>query len=224
MPMPIRPTTDPDCVPLNVFGYGAPSKEALDFVNTTAHREEEAEQYVATAYMSGDSSDWFELPGGPAGFAIGAETRKEKAYSAFDELTASGATFLNAIQPFDPPDFKVNEVFGEVRFPILANLPYVHELTAEGAYRWSDYDSDVGSVSAYNVGPDLRADPGRPLPRQLLDVGARADAERPVLAAVAELRVHPGPVRRPVHQQQPEPCGELRGGGRSGQLRQPAGA
>ena len=143
---------DPACAPLNVFGYGAPSKEALDYINTTAHREEEAEEYVATAYMSGDSSDWFELPGGPAGFAIGAETRKEKAYSAFDELTASGATFLNAIQPFDPPDFKVNEVFGELRLPILANLPYVRELTAEGAYRWSDYDSDVGSVSAYNVG------------------------------------------------------------------------
>lgn len=143
---------DAACVPLNVFGSGAPSKEALRYINTTAHREEEAEQYVATAFVSGDSSDWFELPGGPAGFAIGAETRTEKAYSAFDELTASGATFLNAIQPFDPPDFKVNELFGEVRFPILADLPYVHELTAEGAYRWSDYDSDVGSVSAYNAG------------------------------------------------------------------------
>jgi outer membrane receptor protein involved in Fe transport len=143
---------DADCVPLNVFGYGAPSKEALRYINTTAHREGEAEQYVASAYVAGDSSDWFELPAGPASFAIGAETRKEKAYEAFDELTASGATFLNAIQPFDPPDVSVNEVFGELRFPILANMPFVHELTAEGAYRWSDYDTDVGSVSAYNAG------------------------------------------------------------------------
>jgi outer membrane receptor protein involved in Fe transport len=143
---------DPACAPLNVFGVGAPSKAALDYINTTGRREGEAEQYVASAYMSGDSSDWFELPAGPVGFAVGAETRKEKAYEAWDDLTASGATFLNAIQPFDPPDFEVNELFGELRLPILAGLPFVHELTAEGAYRWSDYDSDVGSVSAYNAG------------------------------------------------------------------------
>jgi len=147
------PTNDrPDCVPINVFGVGAPSKAALDFVNTTSHREEEAKEYVATAYFSGDSSQLFELPAGPMAFALGAEYRKEEAWSKWDPLTASGATFLNAIAPFTPPDLEVTEFFGELRLPILADLPFVHELTAEGAYRYSDYNTETGTVDAYNVG------------------------------------------------------------------------
>jgi len=142
----------PDCVPINVFGYGAPSQEALDFVNTTAKRWYDAEQLVGSAYMSGDTSEWFELPGGALAFAVGAETRTEKASSRFDALTASGGTFLNAIQPFDPPDLKVNELFGEVRLPIIAGLPYAHELTAEAAYRYSDYNTETDTVDAYNLG------------------------------------------------------------------------
>ncbi len=48
----------------------------------------------------------------------------EKAESECDELTASGGTFLNSIAPFDPPDLKVAELFGEVRVPILADMPF----------------------------------------------------------------------------------------------------
>ena len=142
----------PDCVPINLFGFGAPSREALDFVNTEARYQEKAEQLVASAYMAGDSSQLFELPGGPAAFAIGAEYRVEKAESEWDELTASGGTFLNAIEPFNPPDLKVAEFFGELRLPILADLPFVEELTAEAAYRYSDYDTATDTVDAYNFG------------------------------------------------------------------------
>jgi outer membrane receptor protein involved in Fe transport len=147
------PSNDrPDCVPINVFGYGAPSQEALDFVNRTSRRFYNAEQLVGSAYVSGDSSEWFELPGGPAAFAVGFETRTEKADSKFDEVVAAGRTFLNAIQPFNPPDLEVNEVFAELRFPILANLPYAEELTAEAAYRFSDYNTETDQVDAYNFG------------------------------------------------------------------------
>ncbi|MFM1886998.1 MAG: hypothetical protein RL026_2155, partial [Pseudomonadota bacterium] len=142
----------PSCVPINVFGSGAPSKEALAFVNTTAQREEWAKQFVVSGFVSGDSSDWFNLPGGAVGFAAGAEYRTEDSYSAYDELTASGGTFLNAIQPFDPPKYTVKEYFGELRLPLLADKPLVRELTAELAARSSDYNSATGTVSAYNLG------------------------------------------------------------------------
>src|SRR3546814_4229879 len=76
------PTNDrPDCVPINVFGSGSPSAEALNFVNTTSTRDEKAEEFVALASVAGDLSQLFELPGGPIGFALGAEYREEKAYS-----------------------------------------------------------------------------------------------------------------------------------------------
>jgi outer membrane receptor protein involved in Fe transport len=148
-----NPANDrPDCVPINMFGSGAVTRAMQRFSEADIYRDEEAEEMVWSAYFSGDTSDWFELPGGAAGFALGAEYRTESAYSAWDPLTAAGATSLNTLPPFDPPDLKVGEVFGEVRLPILSGLPFAHELSAEAAYRYSDYNTDVGAVSAYNVG------------------------------------------------------------------------
>lgn len=153
---------DPACVPINLFGFGAPSQEALAYINTTGRRMEEAEQFVALATVAGDLSQLFELPGGPVGFALGAEYREETAYSEWDELVASGGTFLNAIQPFDPPKLTVKEAFGEVRIPILADLPFAHELTVSAAGRVSDYNTATGTVYAYNINgsyapiPDIR--------------------------------------------------------------------
>lgn len=143
--------TRPDCVPINVFGVGAPSQAALDFINTTALRKERAEQFVAGASINGDLSQLFELPGGPIGFALGAEYREETASSSYDELTASGGTFLNAILPFDPPKLTVKELFGEVNLPLLANMPFAEELSLGAAARVSDYNSSAGTVWAWNV-------------------------------------------------------------------------
>ncbi len=157
------PTNDaPGCVPVNLFGNGAPSQAALNFINTTTTREERAEEFVALGSVSGDLSQLFELPGGPIAFAIGAEYREESAYSAFDELVQSGGTFLNAIQPFDPPKLTVKEAFGELQIPILAGLPFAEELTISAAGRVSDYNTSTGTVYAYNVQgiyapiPDIR--------------------------------------------------------------------
>ncbi|WP_225421469.1 TonB-dependent receptor domain-containing protein [Sphingomonas parva] len=143
---------DPSCAPLNVFGYGAPSQAAIDYVLYTSFRNEWAEQKNAVAYLSGDTENLFELPGGAIGFALGAEYRKEDAYSAYDDYTATGATFLNASAPFDPPSVEVKEVFGELRVPILRDMPFFHELTVEGAARYSDYSGNIGGVWAYNFG------------------------------------------------------------------------
>ncbi|MBU0823802.1 MAG: TonB-dependent receptor, partial [Alphaproteobacteria bacterium] len=152
----------PDCVPINVFGLGAPSQAALNFINTTAERRESAEQFVALASVNGDLSQLFELPGGPIGFALGAEYRQERASSEYDNLTASGGTFLNAIQPFNPPKLTVKEAFGEINIPLLANMPLAEELSIGAAARVSDYNTSAGTVWAYNVQglyapiPDLR--------------------------------------------------------------------
>ncbi|MGB7420202.1 MAG: TonB-dependent receptor, partial [Erythrobacter sp.] len=144
---------DAACVPVNLFGNGAPSAEALDYFVVDSTREQEAEQFQVTGYVSGDTSDFFELPGGAIQFAVGGEYRRETAFSAFDERTRSGATFLNAIPIFDPPDLKASEVYAEVRVPILADVPFFQELTVEGAYRYSDYDfAQVGSTDTYNAG------------------------------------------------------------------------
>jgi outer membrane receptor protein involved in Fe transport len=144
--------TDPNCAPLNPFGFGNASQAARDYVLAVASREQWAEQINATAFISGNTEGFFKLPGGPVGFAIGAEYRREDAFSAFDDLTVSGATFLNAIGAFDPPAQEVRELFGEIRLPLLADMPFVEELTVEGAVRYSDYNTATGGVWAYNGG------------------------------------------------------------------------
>lgn len=143
--------TRPDCYPINVFGDGAPSAAALNFVNTEGRREEQAEELDIMFSLSGDLSQLFELPGGPIGFALGGEYREETARSTWDPLTVSGGTFLNAIQPFNPPKLSVKEVFGEVDLPLLKDMPFAKELTIRGAGRMSDYNTPTGTVYAWNV-------------------------------------------------------------------------
>ncbi len=142
---------DPACAPANLFGINNSSQAARDYFLFTSSRDEKAEQYSVTAYVAGDSSQLFELPGGPIGFVIGGEYRRDTAFSAFDDVTASGATFLNAIADFDPPAAEVWEAYGEINFPVLANLPFAEELSFQAAGRVSDYNSAVGTVFAYNL-------------------------------------------------------------------------
>ena len=144
---------DPNCVPINVFGFGAPSQAALNYVVADVFRNQEAELLVGSAFVSGDLSQIFELPGGPIGFALGVEARTETAYSAFNPATIAGETDLNSIPVFNPPDLNVKEAFGEIRIPIFAEVPFAQELTIEAAGRVSDYNlGTTGTVWTYNVG------------------------------------------------------------------------
>jgi outer membrane receptor protein involved in Fe transport len=144
---------DPACVPVNLFGNGQVSQAALNYFGFTSTREQEAEQYNVTGFVSGDLSQLFELPGGPIAFSVGGEYRRETAFSAFDETTRSGATFLNAIPIFDPPALETQEVFGELRIPVVKDRPYFHELSFEGAARYTDINiGDIGGIFTYNVG------------------------------------------------------------------------
>jgi outer membrane receptor protein involved in Fe transport len=142
---------DPACRPLNLFGLGAPSAEALNYILYTSSREQWSEQKNALVSVSGDLGKLFELPGGPIQFAIGGEYREEDSFSAFDEVTRSGQTFLNAIANFDPPTLRIWEAFGEIRIPLLADMPFFNELTIEGAGRMSDYNT-IGTIFSYNGG------------------------------------------------------------------------
>lgn len=147
----ITTNDDPACVPLNVFGFGASSQAARDYVLYKSSRVQKATQLDGIAFISGDSSGFFRLPGGPVGFSLGYEHREEKASSVYDATTAAGLTFLNAFQPFLPPKLKTNEGFGELRLPLLADAPLAKELTVELASRYSKYRGIKGTW-AYNAG------------------------------------------------------------------------
>ncbi|GAA4051623.1 TonB-dependent receptor domain-containing protein [Parerythrobacter jejuensis] len=145
---------DPACIPINVIGAGGPSQAALDYINANASLDEKAEQFNVLGYIGTDSSPFFELPGGPIRLVAGFEWRREEAQQIPDPLSASGATFFNAFSDFTPPALEVLEGFGEIEFPLLANVPFAEELTFSAAGRISDYNSGgglTGTVEAYNL-------------------------------------------------------------------------
>jgi len=144
--------TDPNCVPINLLGDGSVSQAARNYINTTSTRTGKATELDINANLIGDSGKWFELPGGPVRFAIGAEYRRETARYQYDALVKSGATFLNAIPDFNPTSFEVKEAYGELQLPVLRNLPFAQELTVNGAVRVADYKGATGTVWAWNAG------------------------------------------------------------------------
>ncbi len=140
------------CVPFNPFGENAPSLAAREYVSPVASGRAKQTQLVLNGFVSGDTSGFLNLPGGPVGFAIGGEYRKETAFQRFDEMTELAGNSLLGVRPFDPPSFQVKEAFGELRLPILKDIPFFHELTVEAAARIADYKGATGTVFAWNVG------------------------------------------------------------------------
>ncbi len=138
------------CVPINLFGQGNVSQAAKNYViqDTVSHGK--ITQTVADATLTGDSSKWFSLPGGPVGVALGAEYRRETNHFTADPLVQNGYTFYNALPTFSSPAFEVKEVFGELRVPLLKDIPLIRELTISGAGRYADYRGSAGSVFAYD--------------------------------------------------------------------------
>lgn len=140
------------CVPVNPFG-GQFSQAVRDYVLLDSVAKGEISQRNALAFVSGDTSGFFNLPGGPVGFVVGAEYREDNLFYEQDEEVALGYTFYNAIPTFTAPKSKVREAFAELRLPIIRDRPFLQELEISGAARVSDYSiGNTGTVYAYNAG------------------------------------------------------------------------
>ncbi|WP_271077064.1 TonB-dependent receptor domain-containing protein [Aurantiacibacter sp. MUD61] len=165
---------DGSCRPASLFnGEQSVSQEAVDFITVTTVNEAVLEQFVLSASLAGDTSSFFQLPGGPVRFAVGAEYRDEQSSFNFDPLTLGIAQIdtpdINAGQfigdvsgnqqlVFDAQtrsfntggQFDVAEVFAEINIPILEAVPFFDILEVTGAARYSDY-STVGGTFTWSV-------------------------------------------------------------------------
>ncbi|WP_228242619.1 TonB-dependent siderophore receptor [Porphyrobacter sp. GA68] len=150
--------TPGQCVPLNIFGEGVASAEALNFILTDTRNQYTIQQHVANAFIAGDFGGLFALPGGPVNFAFGAEYRKEQSDFRPDAISTQVTTFdpntgvladLALLGP-ERGQFDVWEVFGELNVPLLSDTPFFQLLEFTVAGRYSDY-STVGSTEAWSV-------------------------------------------------------------------------
>ena len=141
------------CVPYNSFG--TPDNSAsIAYFSRDFTAKSSLSQFVVSGFVSGDTSQLFELQGGPISVAVGAEYREEKASYDQDDFTTDGFTNGVSIPPFIPAPFKVKEAYGELRVPLLRESPLSYELTLSGAGRVAKYQGKVGTVYSYNAGID----------------------------------------------------------------------
>jgi len=132
------------CIPWDLVN-GA-SREAINYANATATSDQKIKQTVAGLNFA---SELFDLPAGPVGVAGGVEYRKEVSQFVQDPLSASGALFFNAIGTREG-SFNVKEIFGEVRVPLLKDVPFAEDLSVELAGRIADY-STIGGTDQYRI-------------------------------------------------------------------------
>lgn len=158
---------DPGCVPLNLFGEGAPSTEAIAYVIGDSVMELTLNQTVAVANTTGSIAA-IDLGAGPLSLAMGLEYRKEEADQTSDALSqartvltgvrggpASRNNQLGSFNFFNPQpfagSFDVREGYVEVGLPLLSNRALAKAMDLNLAVRRSDYKPQ-GGVTTWKAG------------------------------------------------------------------------
>ncbi|MEN5052158.1 TonB-dependent receptor [Brevundimonas sp. S1H14] len=147
------------CKPLNLFGAGVASQEAIDYSYIHTVRNDITRQWNAVASVNGELFSYPSLFSGtslPVAFAAGVEWRKEYARSVPDKRSQDALIFQNAQQITDGR-YESKEIFGEINLPLLADVPFVQYLDLTAAYRYQDYTT-TGGDSSYGVGLEWTVD------------------------------------------------------------------
>lgn len=142
------------CVPINIFGANTISAAAADYVHAPTTLTTKLTQRFAGANVNGEL---FELPAGPVNLAMGVEYRKETSLDEADALTQRGLNAGNARARTEGA-FDVNEIYGELRIPLLKDLPLIKRLDSTLAVRRGDY-STVGTTTSWNAAFDWALNP-----------------------------------------------------------------
>lgn len=165
-----NPGSFPGCVPVNLFGEGAPSKSALAYFLQPDDHQVRNTQDVVSADVAGDL---FALPAGPVSVAFGAEWRRRRLIetsnsTALSQIDGAGVRGLPAafcptvatcrFGGFNQGNYgtanahdNVKEVFAETVIPLLKDAPLAHSLDFNGAARYADYTAS-GGVNTWKVG------------------------------------------------------------------------
>ncbi|RJF85850.1 TonB-dependent receptor domain-containing protein [Sphingomonas cavernae] len=142
--------TDPDCVPMDVFGFGNIDPAVYDYIYAPTFTRGEQKLTVLSANVSGELSAYgVQSPWAlqAVGFAIGVEQRIETLDFRADELAQQKGTLESKGK------IKVREIYGELELPILSDMPFAHSLSINAGLRYSDYTNDSldGTVTSYGA-------------------------------------------------------------------------
>ena len=166
-----------DCVPLDIFGQGRPSQEALAYIQRFSVAKTEIRQQVVSANIA---TDLFELPAGSFGAALGVEHREERADFQAGGWLQGGLGRSSAIKNV-LGEYETDEIYAEFYAPLVSDdmdIPLVSSASIEGAWRTVD-NSFAGRDDTWTIGGRFA-----PVP----DIEFRGNVTRSVRApAVTEL-------------------------------------
>ena len=142
-----NPTAAAGCVPINLFGVGSPSSEAIAYVTGVARARALYEQQTAAVNLHGQPfSTW----AGPVALATGLEYRNERERVTTDAISAAGGFEIANAAPFRGT-FNVKELYLEAVAPLLADFAFAKSLDFNAAVRTADY-STVGTQTTWKAG------------------------------------------------------------------------
>jgi iron complex outermembrane recepter protein len=148
--------TDPSCVPYNIFQAGGVTSAALNYLEAPTFSTGNIIEQIANANVVGTLPDSVKSPwaNDKIGVSLGTEYRREHLDSVSDAAQASGD--VNGNGAANPPvngGYDVYELFSEARVPLVQDMPFAKDITAELAYRFSDY-SNAGVTHTYKIAGD----------------------------------------------------------------------
>jgi outer membrane receptor protein involved in Fe transport len=147
------------CVPVNMFGAGNLSPEAVEFLRQPPlGTDTSREQIVASGFVRGPLAQGW---AGPIETVVGAEWRRDDGSFVADSLLSSGDSMTFGDNPFVDVigEEQVAEVFAELLLPLVAGAPLVDYLALELGARYSRYEN-AGTTDTYKAGLDWSPVPG----------------------------------------------------------------
>lgn len=152
-------TVSGTCTPWNPFieagqvgpGSLTDNPQLQEFLYQEEHATGSTETQIFHASITGPV---MELPAGELSFAAGAERREEKGRFVPDALSVTGGSTNLGARPTEG-DYSLNEVYGELLVPVLADVTGARVLNLTLATRYSDFDS-FGSTTNHKAGLEWR--------------------------------------------------------------------
>ena len=135
------------CVPLNVFGEGAVSQEAADWIILRDQLRARNKTTTAGFFTTGSP---FELWAGDVEVAVGVEYRKDQTRTRWDPITTASQGTVTG-QSNEDGQIDVTEGYAEFLVPLLKDAPFAKSLSVEGAIRVADY-STIGQTTSWKYG------------------------------------------------------------------------
>lgn len=156
-----NPGLYPGCTPINLFGEGAVTSEALAYIHGNSQYRVMNKMDIVAANFSGDV---WQLPAGPLSIALGGELRKQSMLqqgngggdvpvdvTGIRGTPANMATWNQRNVGSASGSQSVKEAYGEINIPIFRDMPFARALDINGAARVTNYRTS-GTVATWKVG------------------------------------------------------------------------